>query len=168
MKADPTSLDNLHDLVIPSAVSFWPPAPGWYVLATMLLLAIIWLEWKTWKHWQANAYRREALRQLQSSEHVDAIAEVLRRTALAVAPRWLIAAKSGHDWPEWLAAHYSEPMPEAVRSQLSIGVYAPPTLDHDLDLLRSYAARWIAGHRAPEPENQSNETMNTQPKRNFS
>ena len=35
---DSGSLQNLNDIVIPDPVAWWPPAPGWYVLAAILLI----------------------------------------------------------------------------------------------------------------------------------
>lgn len=45
MTLDPTSLDRLHDLVLPSSVPWWPPAPGWYGVLGLLVLAVAWLTW---------------------------------------------------------------------------------------------------------------------------
>jgi len=152
MNTDPASLDNLHDILLPPGIPWWPPAPGWYVLFALLLLIAAWLAWRTWKGWQANGYRREALRRLASCEHAADIAELLRRTALAVAPRRLIAAKSGKDWIDWLAAQCPETMPDAVHSQLGIGVYSPSVPEHDPGLLRSYAEHWIKKHSQSGPD----------------
>ncbi|WP_136807012.1 DUF4381 domain-containing protein [Desulfosediminicola flagellatus] len=168
MKADPTSLENLHDLIPPSSVPFWPPAPGWYIVSALLILALLWICRHSWKRWNANGYRREALHLLQSCEHTDEIAEVLRRTALAFAPRRLIAAKSGPDWPDWLAAQCSEPMPDTVRNQLSLGIYTPSAADTDLELLRLYATRWLTSHHVPVYEAESTTTANPCPKENIS
>ena len=35
--SDPGSLQNLHDIVVPGPAAWWPPAPGWYVLAAVAL-----------------------------------------------------------------------------------------------------------------------------------
>ena len=93
--------------------------------------------------WRANAYRRAALRELKSLEHPAAIAELLRRTALAIAPRPVIAEMTGAAWLDWLAAQFSEPMPDTVRTQLTAGVYGRPAASRELSALRDYAARWI-------------------------
>ena len=34
------SLDNLHDIIVPDGVGFFPPAPGWIVVG-LLLLALL-------------------------------------------------------------------------------------------------------------------------------
>jgi hypothetical protein len=118
MKDNPASLDRMHDLALPPQVPWWPPAPGWYVVIALLLLLACFLARRFWKHWRANAYRREALRQLANCGDTPAVAELLRRTALAITPRPEIAGKSGACWADWLAARLPSPMPAGVRSDL--------------------------------------------------
>jgi hypothetical protein len=143
MNDSAASLDRLHDLALPPQVSWWPPAPGWYVVIALALIATAWLALRLWQRWQGNAYRRAALHELKSLETPAAIAELLRRTALAVSPRSSVAEKSGSAWLDWLAAQLHEPMPESVRVQLTTGVYARPCTTPDLTHLRAYATRWI-------------------------
>ncbi|MEI2781093.1 MAG: DUF4381 domain-containing protein, partial [Candidatus Competibacter sp.] len=80
MNAPATSLDRLHDLVLPPAVPWWPLAPGWYLVIALALVAVMWMTLRAWRQWQSNAYRREAARELASLESSAAIAELLRRT----------------------------------------------------------------------------------------
>lgn len=147
MNENAVSLDRLHDLALPPPVPWWPPAPGWYVVAAVVLVLVVVLVHRAWKNWRANAYRREALRELRSAESAAAIARLLRRTALAVVPRPVVATKSGAAWLDWLSAHGPDPMPENVRAQLGAGLYDPHFESRDLTVLRDYAARWISRHR---------------------
>jgi len=147
MTQDAISLDQLHDIVLPPAVPWWPPAPGWYVLLGLLTLAVIWLAWRFWKRWRANAYRRAALRELTTLRDAPAIAELLRRTALAVAPRAIVAEKTGNAWADWLVKQSPESMSPEVRQLLNVGVYGPPVANQQVSALRDYAARWISHHR---------------------
>jgi hypothetical protein len=146
MNTDATSLDRLHDLVLPASLPWWPPAPGWFFLVALLSLGVGWISWRYWKRWQANAYRREALRQLKQLQDAPAIALLLRRTALAVAPRPEIATKTGSAWVDWLAGQCPESMPPEVKQLLSFGVYGQPDADQDVRVLRNYAVSWITHH----------------------
>jgi len=147
MNDSTTSLDVLHDLVLPPAVPWWPPAPGWYVVIALALIAAALVALRAWKRRRANAYRRAALRELAALQDVPAIAELLRRTALAVAPRSLIAEKTGTEWLDWLAAQCPVAMPDTVREQLTTGVYGRPAARDELSALRDYAGRWISRHQ---------------------
>lgn len=141
-----TTLDRLHDLVLPPAVPWWPLAPGWYLVLALALVVAAWGALRVWKHWQLNAYRREAMRELALLESSAAIAELLRRSALAIAPRTEIAEKTGSAWLDWLTAQFPEPMPDTVRMQLTVGVYDPSHTSQELSILRNYAGRWITHH----------------------
>lgn len=149
MNESATSLNRLHDLVLPPDIPWWPLAPGWYVLLGIGIILLLFLGHRIWKQWRANAYRRAALRELGSLEDAAAIAELLRRTALAVEPRSVIAGLTGAAWPDWLATHCTETMPDTVRDQLGEGVYNRRAAPHAIDPLRNYAARWITHHRMP-------------------
>ncbi len=103
----------LRDLHLPDPVSWWPPAPGWWLLAGMLLLGFVWLIVWFIRHRAFTAARRHALKSLEaySSEfvrHGDAvllgkqISELVRRTMLAYAPRAEVAGLTGEAWLEWL------------------------------------------------------------------
>jgi Domain of unknown function (DUF4381) len=143
-----TSLERLHDVVLPAAVPWWPPAPGWYVVLALLLALAGWLAWRIWRSRRANAYRRAALRELAGLHEAPAIAELLRRTALAGAARRSVAAHTGTGWTDWLDAHDTDSMSAEVRRLLVDGVYGRrPVTDREVGLLRAYAAGWIVRHR---------------------
>ena len=144
---DATSLENLHDIVLPPNVSWWPPSPAWFFLFALLMGLFVWKAYRVAQHWRANAYRREALSSLTRCDSPTAIAELLRRTALAATPRTQVASQTGEGWIDWLAAHLNEPIPDPVRKQLMEGVYATAHDPGNLDELRSFAARWIAHHQ---------------------
>ena len=145
---DPAAnLDLLHDLVLPPTGPWWPPAPAWYLIIAIVAAFAMLLTHRAWRGWHANAYRRAALRELALAEDVTTISEILRRTALAIAPRAEIAGTSGAAWLDWLTTHASVPMPSDIRSQLTAAIYGPLETDADLSAVRTYARGWIANHR---------------------
>ena len=111
--ADPTSLENLYDIITPPPVPWWPLAPGWYVVGAALLALAAGAGWYWWKRWQAAAYRRAALAALQqlkarSTDEAQRgpalreLPELVKRTALAAFPRQQVASLSGTAWLEFL------------------------------------------------------------------
>ncbi|RFQ16473.1 DUF4381 family protein, partial [Pseudomonas sp. ATCC 13867] len=44
-------LDQLEPLIPPAPVAWWPPAPGWWVVAALIPIAL-WGLWLTRQHWQ--------------------------------------------------------------------------------------------------------------------
>lgn len=151
MNQGPTSLDRLHDIVLPPPVPWWPPAAGWYAVLGAALVLFATLVLRAWKQWRANAYRRAALRELAAARDAAAVAEILRCTALAAAPRSVVAPRIGRAWLGFLAERSGEPVPDAVAAQLTAGVYGRLDREPELGALRSYAARWIAHHRGSWP-----------------
>ncbi len=147
MKTSDTSLDRLHDIVTPHSIPVWPPAAGWYVVFAVAICGLALLCYRLWKQWRANAYRREALRELSVAGNICEINALLRRVALAFAPRDVIAQQTGESWPEWLCVRCAEPMSLPVREQLASGIYRSSSAEEDVSAVKLYAARWITKHR---------------------
>ena len=59
-------VEGLKDIVLAPPVGFFPPAPGWYVLALLLLGLAVWAVLRYRRHRAANLYRRQALAELES------------------------------------------------------------------------------------------------------
>lgn len=146
MNSDQANLDRLHDIVLPAAVSNWPLATGWYVLSGILVLMGMYLVYRFWIKWKADAYRRAALQELSNIKDISGIAELLRRTALAVVPRIEIAEKTGPAWADWLAGNCPDAMTPKVRQLLEVGVYSVSEQESGISALRDYVACWITHH----------------------
>ena len=148
MNKDPAGLDNLSDIAIPPPVSWWPLAPGWWVVIGITVIVIAVAAWKVWIRWQANAYRRAALDELGKAKTVSAIAELLKRTALAAFPRTDVASLSGPAWCQWLSDTMGREVPANVVDALTRGVFERTTTVQT-DELRGFVAEWITVHRVP-------------------
>lgn len=110
---DPAGLNNLHDIVLAPSPSWWPPAPGWFVLFFLVFLSAVWFAWLVYRSRRASAYRRAALIVLAGLRSrmgkadaritaLRALPELLKRTALAAWPRARIAGLSGDEWLAFL------------------------------------------------------------------
>lgn len=112
---DPASLQNLHPIVEPPAAPWWPPAPGWYVLAGVIAVSGCVLAARAVRRRRDEAYRRAALTEFTTlatraaaaegdGEAMHALAVLLKRAALAAFPRERVARLSGPEWWEFLDA----------------------------------------------------------------
>ena len=145
--ADPADLSNLRDLAMPAEVSLWPPAPGWWILAAAVVVSAALLIVMTVRHHRRNAYRREALQQLETIEAAN-ISGVLKRAALAAWPRAEVAPLSG---PTWLAfldrtgrmASFVNGPGQTIEA-MTFGASVPPI---DIDAARAAARAWLHRHR---------------------
>ena len=130
----------------PAPPGAWPPAPGWWVIAIAILVAIALLV--RWLKDPRRRARRTALKELQSIRASDgdgpavarAIQNLLRRYALTVFGREAIARLSGEAWLRFVAAEGGETLSGPVgRSMLSTAFGNLATDDRD---------RWAAGAAA--------------------
>lgn len=159
-------LDRLHPLLQPEPPSWVPQTMGWVVLGVILAVVVTWALWRAARRWVANRYRRLALAelhhlrgQMQSPDTRVAAArclpELVRRLALAHAPRDQVAHLQGADWVNWLdrsLPNGRSAFTQGVGRGLSDWAYRPAT-DlpwGELEPLLELLARWIRQHQVPK------------------
>jgi hypothetical protein len=159
---DPTDLQNLFDIVTPSPVPWWPPAPGWFVGGGVVLGLVIWLAWRAWERWHAAAYRRVSLaewRRLkaladdprQREAALQQLPGLMKRTALAAFPRQEVASLSGSTWLRFLdSTGHTDAFTRGqgqLLPELSYNPRAATQLDSStVNALFAIARRWIRRH----------------------
>lgn len=137
-----TGLRDIHDI---APIPWWPPAPGWWLLALALLVlaALAWRERArlglrvpipgitlgTWR-WEAAAALRDLERRSARREEVKQtlaeLSELLRRIAMARLGRHACAGLNGAAWLDWLTTHDPRGFPWRERGRLLIDApYAP-------------------------------------------
>ncbi len=158
---DAASLQNLNDIVLPAPVAWWPLAPGWYVVAAIVLVLIGWLTVRRWRRWNRDRYRREALLALSSIRAGNAgcslrdVPVLLKRAALNAWPRERVAALSGSDWHRFLdetAAmdQFSTGAGKVLDHLAYAGSRAPMPTEADAVNVISAAEFWLKHHHRPE------------------
>jgi len=153
-QVDPASLSRLHDIVVPDPVPFWPPAPGWYPVLAVLAAALVLLLWRRVRRWRHDAYRREAVAALElvarSGDWAE-LAEVMKRTALAVFPRASVASLSGEAWLTFLdRTGNTTAFTDGPGRHLSTLAYDPRAAETvtDADARRAFdvCTTWVRAH----------------------
>ncbi len=102
----------LRDIHLPDAISWWPPAPGWWILLG-LVLATFCTVWLVRRIQQSRSVRVAALKALQAisadfaqdrdaHKLVKALSVLLRRVCLSYFPRSDVAGLTGEKWLEFL------------------------------------------------------------------
>ena len=125
MSAMPASasslLEVLRDLHVPAAVSWWPPAPGWWFLSAAAVLGYLQWRYLLFTRWfrkprrtspllGVGAVARDEMVGLRMRfdetrnvhELVSSLSILLRRVALELFPREEVAALTGESWLRWL------------------------------------------------------------------
>ncbi len=100
-------LDLLEPIPEPVAISLWPQTGAWVWLGLALFGAITVLLYRWLQARRANVYRRLALREIaDAGDDPVALAEILRRAALAAFPRDKVAGLNGEAWLAFLDESY--------------------------------------------------------------
>ncbi|HET8816930.1 MAG TPA: DUF4381 domain-containing protein [Pseudidiomarina sp.] len=103
------TLAEMNDIVSAPAASWWPLAPGWYVIACLALILLGGTLWIVWRRWQQRRMQRAALRQLAqlSATEPAVITALLKQALLAYYPRADIASLHGAAWWQFLQERLS-------------------------------------------------------------
>jgi hypothetical protein len=135
-------LRDIHDI---PPIPWWPPAPGWWLIALgVLILTVGAWRWRarlslripipgvtlgSWR-WDAAAalrdLRRRASKGQDIKQMVGELSELLRRIAMARLGRPACAGLTGTGWLDWLTRHDPNGFPWHERGRLLIDApYAP-------------------------------------------
>lgn len=144
-------LDLLEPIPEPAAISLVPQTQGWIWLGLAGLVLVFKLSQYGLRVWRRNAYRRAALREVNSVKGDPvALAIILRRTALAAYPRTRVASLFGSDWLAFLDRAYGGIEFSSGDGQaLAVNPYQGGKPPARLDRLVS---RWIKTHKVETEE----------------
>jgi hypothetical protein len=154
MQGDP--LAQLRDIHLPEPVSAWPPGPGWWLLAALLLGTLVALAAWALHRYRSNGWRRQARRELtlayrewqgggDAGRFLQQLNEILKRAALNQSSQAGLAGLCGEDWSRYLDAQWRR-APERGFAALGFAdlVYQPEPAAADVDNLHGLAQQWLA------------------------
>jgi len=159
---DTHPLQQLRPMHLPELPSAWPLAPGWWLLATAVLVSIYFIWRWLQKRKKINArkrYRQQSLKilhslQLRQTSNFEAIAELnqlLKRCAIQAYGRSQVSALSGQRWLSFLQQQAEELNLQAAHL-LTEGPYLPAEQLQSIDLQPLYLMTedWIQNHRSQD------------------
>ncbi len=150
----PDPLADLPPLAMPEAISWWPPAPGWWLLAALLLASCGWLALLGWRSFQHGRARRECLDRLRqigdnyrahgsTQRYLTDVNQLIKRFALHYYPEAGLASLHGQPLLEQLDAISGQPLLNNHTGMQLLGAYrAQP--DADVDALQALLTGWFA------------------------
>jgi len=154
-------LSGLKPIVIPEPVHFAPVTPGWYILLGLLLLLALFFLYRFFRNYRANAYRRQAARELvklkteagnqNPTALIEKIATILKATAMVSFSREKVARLSGQAWQEFLAATLppakNGPQVWALIDYQYARETNRPIRPSEIETLIDVSVKWVRRHR---------------------
>jgi hypothetical protein len=129
-------LGQLRDIHLPAEISWWPLAPGWWLVAALFLGLLVMAGLVIWRYRQAGRYRREAGTLLaeayeqwsddqKSDQYLFRASRLIRQIAVHVCGRQSVSSVTGDMWMNQLAGMSTRPVPESLRYALTHLAYQP-------------------------------------------
>lgn len=149
-------LSQLRDIHLPATGGFWPPAPGWWVLAALILSILALLVVAVLRHRRRNHWRRQAKRALadlaQTAEPTPIwfaeLNTLLKQAARECHPDRHPEALSGNAWVDFLID--TAPGDQHARRQLLETMVRSawhPTAQADPGAAIQFARHWLGGQK---------------------
>lgn len=143
MNPNPQQVLQLRDIHLPGEPAFWPPAPGWWLVAAVMIALLAWTTVIALRRYRIYRQRQRVLTALAGLEHeltsertpaaLARLSVLLRRLALMRFPRERVAALTGNAWLGFLdESGGNGRFAEGPGRVLSTGPYQrslPPDLD---------------------------------------
>ncbi|MFT4863654.1 MAG: hypothetical protein ACI95C_002888 [Pseudohongiellaceae bacterium] len=153
-------LAQLADIHLPEPVNFWPPAPGWWILAALLLALAIWGATKGLaaaryqkikahalaeldRCYQAYASNSDLERNTLQLHFVNDANSVFKRVALYHFDSADIASLGGSRWVDFMKrTGNAQLLDDQIAEALSFGRFRTK-IDVDVDKFYDFGKQWI-------------------------
>lgn len=137
----------LADIRLPGEVPLWPPAPGWWILAALVLIGLVVAVIQFRRYKKRRVQRELALKELmqidlQTYTASTKINEVLKRAALAYLPREEVAALTGSKWKAFLLDNLKKSAVEFEDEWLNFA-YSGKVDQSSVYRYHSFAQQWL-------------------------
>jgi len=151
--ASASLLDQLRDIHTVGEPGWWPPAPGWWLIAALALLALFFLVRTALRKWHDLRRRRAWLGALdaigrrwdpqqQPHNYLAALNRLYRAVALRAFPESGCARMQGDDWVTFIQRSLPDGADAQSLAALSHGPYQPVPC-FDAPALYEHARNWV-------------------------
>jgi len=149
----------LKDIHLPDAISWWPPAIGWWLLVFFIPTLIVFSYW-LYKRLTRNTALKTAKKtlmaiklntELDNTQKLRELSILLRRVAISLAPRIEVASLTGQSWLVFLdQSLHGAPFSVGIGQLLVTAPYrntAPS--DQEITLFISLCEDWLKAQTKP-------------------
>lgn len=153
MTRDP--LSQLRDIHLPLPVSWWPPAPGWWIVSVLLAAFCVGGGYFLRKFRMKRRYRKFALQELErlagnpdGKAVLIQTAVLVRRVAVQSFGSQAVARLAGDKWLQFLdQTAGTDQFTQGPGAALGHDLYRP-VAEVDGERIIHVAAKWIKDHKA--------------------
>ena len=132
----------LADIQEPVLNTFWPPAPGWWLLALLLIVVLAYGFRFFWKKWQKALPLRQAkaeLRLIKEPHQSAELNELLKRLVHCYSPRHPVLSAPVKQWQDFL----QQQIPQQSLPDLQAVLYKQQPDQADFVLYLQFATQWL-------------------------
>ncbi|MFT5141275.1 MAG: hypothetical protein ACI9H8_002105 [Lysobacterales bacterium] len=146
-------LSQLRDIHSAPAAPWWPPAPGWWVLAMILAMVMFLIARHFMQRYRAHQRRLQLIRFVervesrvdpvkQPQEFLSSLNRVFKIVALRAFPESHCAFMQGREWTDFVQIKLDDSDSADVLAVLADGPYQPAPA-FDAPSLSKIARKWI-------------------------
>lgn len=150
---NPDLLSQLRDIHAAPAAYWWPPAPGWWVLAFVLMVLFIWVGRKLLVHFRIRSRRKQMLAWVdhlnatidpgrEPQAYLSTINRIFKLVALRAFPEQQCAVMAGSEWSAFLMDKMQKAPSVESLNALASGPYDPAP-KFDAEKISELSRAWI-------------------------
>jgi len=158
------ALKGFQEISDPKTIHWFPLATGWYFVGALVVIFLSWRLFLAAKRYKANAYRRNALRQLEiintdfnngnlnHKQYLQQLRKLLKATTLVIYQRHEVASLSGQQWMQFLNKKTDKSYFDKNTLDLMQHSTYQQQYEADTDTLKRFSqcvAQWLAHHHTP-------------------
>jgi hypothetical protein len=132
----------LADIQEPVLNTFWPPAPGWWLLTLLVILLLAYGFRFFWKKWQKSLPLRQAKAELQRIKEPDQSAELnelVKRLVRCYSPGHVVLSAPVKQWQQFL----QQQLPQQPLPDLQKLLYQPHPEQADFAAYLQFVCLWF-------------------------
>jgi hypothetical protein len=153
---NPDLLSQLRDIHAAPNAPWWPPAPGWWIVAMLLLALLVWLGRRVLLRYKVHQRRKQMLAwidhlnanidpQREPQAYLSTLNRIFKLVALRAFPAQQCASLAGQDWSDFLTTKM-----QGAKTSDSLGVLATgpydPAPEFDPQVMSDLTRFWIKQH----------------------
>jgi len=150
---NPDLLSQLRDIHTAAPVPWWPPAPGWWVLAMLLLVLLVWVGRRLLGRYRVHKRRKQMLGWIDHlnvsvdprrdpQAYLSTLNRIFKLVALRAFPGQQCALLNGQEWVDFLVERMKKSSSAESLNVLVSGPYDPAP-KFDADQLSELTRCWI-------------------------